>query len=267
MRRYAVIEKNIGETPLMAVETFRKANPMLARFPMTYAGRLDPMASGKLVILIGEECKRRAKYDHLDKSYVFEVLLGFHTDTGDVLGLSELGAIINVSDHAAIAVAQSQVGPHSLPYPAFSSKTVNGKPLFKYALENELSSIEIPCADVRVHSMQYLDRIILPKDELIERILNKIDLLKIRDDIDELGAGFRKEEIIKQWWSLQDRRRTPCTILRYQATVSAGTYIRTLAPLIAQTLGTQGLAYSITRTKIGRYLPILGQVGLWVRTL
>ena len=115
--------------------------------------------------------------------------------------------------------------------------------------------------------MRYLDRIIMPKDELIERILNRIDLLKIRDDIDELGAGFRKEEIIKQWWNLQDRRKTPCTILRYETTVSAGTYIRTLAPLIARSLGTHGLAYSIKRTKIGRYLPIVGGVGLWTRTL
>jgi len=267
MRRYAVIEKNIGETPLMAVEAFRRSNPTLSQFPMTYAGRLDPMASGKLVVLIGEECKRRAKYDHLDKTYVFEVLLGFHTDTGDVLGLSKPGAITTVSEHAAVAAARSQIGAHTYPYPAFSSKTVKGKPLFKYALENELSSIEIPCKDIRVHSMRYLDRIVIPKDELIERILNKIDLLKIRDDVDELGAGFRKEEIIKQWWSLQDRRKTPCSILRYETTVSAGTYVRTLAPLLAQSLGTQGLAYSIRRTKIGRYLPLVGGVGLWTRTL
>ena len=238
MRRYAVIEKNVGETPLMAIETFRKTNPGLSQYPMTYAGRLDPMASGKLVVLIGDECKRRAKYDHLDKSYVFEVLLGFHTDTGDVLGLSKPGAIINVSEHAASAAARSHVGAHTFQYPAFSSKTVKGKPLFKYALENELSSIDIPCKDIRVHSIRYLDRIILPKDELIERILNKIDLLKVREDIDELGAGFRKEEIIKQWWSHQDRRKTPCQILRYETTVSAGTYIRTLAPLLAQSLGT-----------------------------
>jgi len=267
MHRYAVIEKNIGETPLMAVEAFRKSNPSLSQFPMTYAGRLDPMASGKLVVLIGDECKRRAKYDHLDKSYVFEVLLGFQTDTGDVLGLSKPGAIINVSDHAARGAAYSQMGPRSLPYPAYSSKTVKGRPLFTYALENDLSTIEIPCANIRVHSMRYLDRVIVPKDELIERILNKINLLKVRDDIDELGAGFRKEEIIKQWWSFHDRRKTPCAILRYETTVSAGTYIRTLAPLLAQSLGTRGLAYSIRRTQIGRYLPLVGGVGLWTRTL
>ena len=167
MRRYAVIEKNVGETPLMAIEAFRRENPSLVHLPMTYAGRLDPMASGKLVVLIGDECKRRARYDKLDKSYTFEVLFGFHTDTGDVLGLSNPGAIISVSDQKAIAVARSQLGAHTFPYPAFSSKTVKGLPLFTYALENELSSIEIPCADVRVHELRYLDRMVFPRDELI----------------------------------------------------------------------------------------------------
>ena len=218
MRRYAVIEKNVGETPLMAVEAFRKENPTLSSLPMTYAGRLDPMASGKLVVLIGDECKRRTRYDKLDKTYVFEILLGFHTDTGDVLGLAERGPNASVSEHAAIAAARTHRGTHTLPYPAFSSKTVNGKPLFKYALENELSSIEIPNTDMRVHSIRYLDRVVVPKDELIERILNKIDRLKVRHDIDELGAGFRKEAIIEQWWNLRDRCKTPYTILRYETT-------------------------------------------------
>jgi tRNA U55 pseudouridine synthase TruB len=89
----------------------------------------------------------------------------------------------------------------------------------------------------------------------------------VRHDVDELGADFRKEEIMKKWWSLQDRRKTPCTILRFETTVSSGTYIRTLAPLIAKELGTLGLAYSIKRTRLGRYQPIIGSTGVWLRTL
>jgi tRNA U55 pseudouridine synthase TruB len=87
MQRYALIEKNVGVTPLQAIETFRKEKPELKDLPLTYAGRLDPMAGGKLLVLIGDECKRREKYDGLDKEYEFEVLLGFASDSGDVLGL------------------------------------------------------------------------------------------------------------------------------------------------------------------------------------
>ena len=45
------------------------------------------MASGKLLILIGDECKNQKKYFGLDKEYEFEVLFGVESDTGDVLGL------------------------------------------------------------------------------------------------------------------------------------------------------------------------------------
>ena len=53
---------------------------------MTYAGRLDPMASGVLLVLAGEETKNKDKYLGLDKEYDFEILFGFATDTYDILG-------------------------------------------------------------------------------------------------------------------------------------------------------------------------------------
>jgi len=43
--------------------------------------------------------------------------------------------------------------------------------------------------------------------------------------------------------------------------VSSGTYIRSLAPEIARRVGTVGLAYSIHRTEIGRYLGF----GFWLK--
>ena len=88
MRRYEIVEKSVGETPLQALEAFRERE-RLGGIPLTYAGRLDPMASGKLLILIGDECKKRDTYTGLDKRYRFEVLFGARTDTGDILGITE----------------------------------------------------------------------------------------------------------------------------------------------------------------------------------
>jgi len=53
---------------------------------MTYAGRLDPLAEGLLLVLTGEECKNKEKYLGLDKEYEVDVLFGFATDTYDILG-------------------------------------------------------------------------------------------------------------------------------------------------------------------------------------
>jgi tRNA pseudouridine(55) synthase len=272
MRRYAVIEKPLGETPLAAIRDYQKSDPSLMREPLTYAGRLDPMASGKLLVLIGEECKRRQKYDALDKEYVFEVLLGFTTDTGDVLGLPKAGATAVIDDEAARDAARSMVGTHVLPYPAFSSKTVSGKPLFQYALDGTLDTIEIPDARMHVYSMYYVDKLVLPRQQLIERVLGKIELLKtevqvnVNADEARLGAGFRKDQICKDWWALQSKAKVNGTVLRFSAVVTSGTYIRSLAPLIARSLGADGLVYSINRTKIGKYLPITKSIGFWRRS-
>ena len=72
MLKTASIYKNLGETPLQALERFRAKmvkNGMAdsaiksawQKAPMTYAGRLDPLAEGELLILIGDECKNKDK--------------------------------------------------------------------------------------------------------------------------------------------------------------------------------------------------------------
>ena len=81
-----ILQKKKGETPLECLERYRALHPELAKEKMTYAGRLDPMAEGELLILIGGECKEKEKYLGLDKEYEVDVLFGFKTDTGDVLG-------------------------------------------------------------------------------------------------------------------------------------------------------------------------------------
>src|SRR3989338_1666703 len=128
MENIVKIYKKRGETPLEALELFRVEHPVLNNTPMTYAGRLDPLAEGELVILIGEECKNKEKYTDLDKEYEVEILFGFETDTGEILGI----VTKSVFDQHQVLVKnelESFVGKHSWKYPAYSSKTVNGKPL------------------------------------------------------------------------------------------------------------------------------------------
>ena len=86
MKNIIILNKKEGETPLESLENFRSKNSKYFNLPMTYAGRLDPMASGLLLILAGEEVKNKEKYLNLEKEYEFEVLFGFSTDTHDILG-------------------------------------------------------------------------------------------------------------------------------------------------------------------------------------
>lgn len=84
---YVLLHKAVGQTPLEVLELWRQTKPELKNTPLAYAGRLDPMAEGVLLVLIGDECKKQTEYHHLDKEYEFEVLFGLASDSGDVLGL------------------------------------------------------------------------------------------------------------------------------------------------------------------------------------
>jgi tRNA pseudouridine55 synthase len=79
--------KKVGETPLECLERFRKNHPKFKNQKMTYAGRLDPLAEGELLVLVGESCKNKEKYLKLDKEYLVDILFGFETDSYDLLGL------------------------------------------------------------------------------------------------------------------------------------------------------------------------------------
>ncbi len=269
MKKYAVIWKRVGETPLEATEAYRRAENMSPHIPLAYAGRLDPMAEGKLLVLMGDECKKLAEYAGLDKEYEFEVLFGVSSDTGDVLGLvGAYAPVKNLEVSFIRSAAKKFRGENHFPYPNFSSKTVQGKPLHKWALENRLDEIDIPVRSSRVYAIRLLGVRTVSARELEQDIFKKIDTLSPVTDPDKAwGTDFRREPILKKWREvLSSAQGTVFSIARFRAAVSSGTYIRTIAEKIGQELGVPALAYAITRTKFGTYTSIAG-MGFWRRVL
>ena len=81
------IYKKTGETPLETINRLRADKPEYQNAKITYAGRLDPLAKGALILLAGDAVYEKEKYLKLDKEYEAEILFGFETDTYDILGL------------------------------------------------------------------------------------------------------------------------------------------------------------------------------------
>ncbi len=243
VENYAVIEKEEGETPLQALERFRATRTDLARVPLTYAGRLDPMATGLLVILIGEECKRRDAYTGLDKEYEFEILFGAATDTGDVLGL--------LKEYAAIqpGVPFDEIireGTFTLPYPAYSSKTVGGIPLFRYALEGRLHDIRVPEREMTVQSAAFIGSRTMTGTVVRSEVMRRIGSLRY-DVHGPAENDFREDKVRASWDGFPDG---VYTLARYRVRVTGGTYIRSLVDDAARTMRMPALAYSIKRTRV-----------------
>lgn len=253
LRKKVVVEKRIGETPLQTILRFKTIHPRYSHLPATYAGRLDPMASGKLLLLFGEECKKKDKYLGLDKEYVLEVLLGIGSDTGDILGVESSGAEVSLPTQEEIkSVLSKEIGTFIRPYPLYSSKTVDGKPLFLYALDETVNTIDIPTHKETIFSISLLGITTITTSLLRTHITNTLSLAPISvEKSKKRGEDFRIESVRKSWERALTSDRT-YGVLKLKVRCGSGAYMRTLAERIGEALGTSALALSIHRTHIGK---------------
>lgn len=254
------VYKPWGKTPLQTLDDLRQKYPILADATLSYAGRLDPLAEGLMLVLVGETNKQREQYLKLNKTYEVEILLGIGTDSGDLLGVPTK---VSIEDHneAGIKISSrfskenidrvlaSFVGKQSFKYPVYSSKTVNGKPLHQWKKEGRIEEIEIPSTNVEIFFI---------KNSGIFKIGAGEILKKVEKALGVVSGDFRFEEIGNVWREVIDERDNRSrantqrfSILKIECSCSSGTYMRTLAEEIGKKLDTPALAYSIKRTKIG----------------
>ena len=253
---YVLLHKAVGQTPLEVVELWRQTKSEIKDIPLAYAGRLDPMAEGVLLVLIGDECKKQTEYHNLDKEYEFEVLFGLASDSGDVLGLINESGNKIVTAEKITDILANLIGIIELPYPIFSAKTVQGKPLHTWTMEGKLHEITIPTKKSEIFALGLLDHKTLNRREIYSIVSAKIETIPPVTDLRKaLGNDFRRPEVRKSWQSFANfsAPEDKFTIAKIRCLSSSGTYMRTLAEVIANKLSSQGLAFSIKRTKIGIY--------------
>ena len=253
--------KKLGETPLACLNRLRLTRSEYKDAVLSYAGRLDPMAEGVLLVMVGEENKEREKYLGLDKEYECEVLLGVSTDTYDVLGVvspkllqSEGGRVGKIAPapvySPARAVIESHlasfVGKYMQKYPPFSSKTVNGKPLFQLSKDGELKDESVPGREVEVYRIEVLSMEVVSAKDLKARIFKNIALVQ---------GDFRQAEILADWEKFfivhQDEVLFP--VIKIKVSCGSGVYVRSIAHELGKKLGIPALALSILRTRVGEY--------------
>ncbi len=238
--------KRIGETPLERLDRLQIEKPEYKNIPLTYAGRLDPMAEGVLLVLVGEECKEKDKYLDLDKVYEGEIVWGFETDTYDVLG-KITGTSQKFPNAEEIKKAiENLKGKHQQKYPPYSSKPVQGKPLFQWAREGKLSEIsEMPTQEIEIYNAEFLNQSEIASQDLLENISNKIS---------KVNGDFRQLEIINGRNNIfGDPTPKKYMVTRFKISCSSGTYIRSLVNDLGNSLGSKAILYSLIRTSVGDF--------------
>lgn len=238
--------KPIGWTPLQSIQEFKRTNPEYRNETISYAGRLDPMAEGALLLLVGDENKKRKEYENLKKEYETEIVLGISTDTFDSLGLVQKSEISNQYSKKELTRAiNSFLGKQLQKYPPYSSKPVNGKPLYWWARRDKISEIEIPSHEVEIYDIVDGGWWMVDGKELANKTIEKIKIVE---------GDFRQEEIIKAWQEFGKlHSKEEFQVLKLNISCSSGTYIRRLASDLGEKLGTGAFALSIKRTRVGDF--------------
>ncbi len=238
--------KNRGETPLECILRFKKDNPRYRDIKMTYAGRLDPLAEGLLLVLYGDECKNKDKYLNLDKVYELDVLFGFSTDTYDLLGLvnKEL-SYKSIKDEEIIKIIKSFLGKFSQKYPLYSSKTINGESLFSLARKKQIDNKEIPEKEVSIKKIQIIESSYISKEKLDKKIKKSVSLVT---------GDFRQKDILLCWKeNIKVNQNKKYKIISMKISCTSGTYMRSLANSIGVLINIPSLAFGIKRLRVGKY--------------
>lgn len=133
----------------------RSEKPTKRQLRVGHAGTLDPFATGLLIILKGEACKRADEFLKLDKVYEATIRLGATSTTGD-----PEGEIITVSDlqpsrEEVEGALQAFIGEITQRPPAYSAIKINGQRAYKLAREGK--AVEVPERQVTIFSIELLE--------------------------------------------------------------------------------------------------------------
>lgn len=164
MQDILLIDKPTGITSFDCIRMLRrklgvKKMGHAPRLKIGHAGTLDPLATGLMIIGIGEGTKKLGNYLKLPKTYEANILLGVRTDTGDVTGktLEEFSSndqISKISNEEIKKALEGMVGKLKLPVPAYSAIKRDGEALYKKARRGEV--FESPIKTMEVLSAEFL---------------------------------------------------------------------------------------------------------------
>ncbi|MGE5601582.1 MAG: tRNA pseudouridine(55) synthase TruB, partial [Nitrososphaerales archaeon] len=169
-----------------------------------HAGTLDPLATGVLLVCVGQATRVSEYLMASDKTYRAQIQLGTITDTYDTDGeVIESRPLPPEIDRGAIWVALGRfVGDIMQAPPAYSAIKQDGVPLHRRVRRGE--DVRPAARPVHIHSIQLVD------------------------------------------WA------APCLIV--DVTCDPGTYIRSLAHDLGQTLGCGAALSGLRRTRSGHFL-------------
>ncbi|GGB49747.1 tRNA pseudouridine(55) synthase TruB [Blastomonas aquatica] len=242
MHGWIILDKPYGMGSTDAVTAVKRAFRAggHGKVKVGHGGTLDPLATGVLPIALGEATKLTGQMLNGDKTYDFTIAFGVQTDTLDVEGKPVAHSDVRPTLEQIETVLGRFTGPIEQVPPAFSALKVDGKRAYDLARAGE--EVELASRAVTIHALKSSPaRGGGPRSGGGEAGAN------------ELSLGSTPLPLHHPADGPPPRAGEDLNAITLTASVSKGTYIRSLARDIAQALGTVGHVTMLRRTQAGPF--------------
>jgi tRNA pseudouridine55 synthase len=219
MHGWLIIDKPVGPGSTQTVSAVKRAlrEGGYPKVKVGHGGTLDPLASGVLPVALGEATKLAGRMLDSDKAYDFTIRFGEETSTldgeGEVVATSQVRPTLAQVEN----VLPRFTGPIEQVPPIYSALKVDGRRAYDLARAGE--EVVLVGRHVTIHSLSVC----------FERSREA----SVSTSLDISGEGLDE--------------------ITLSASVSKGTYIRSLARDIASALGTVGHVTMLRRVKAGPF--------------
>ena len=151
MNGYLLINKSKGPTSHDIVYQVRKITQTRK---VGHTGTLDPMATGLLVICVGNATKAADYITNGNKAYLATMQLGLISDTLDITGNVQKLPEKEISQETIRKVIQSFVGEQLQLPPMYSAKKIGGQKLYELARKG--NDVERKPAKITIYNIDIL---------------------------------------------------------------------------------------------------------------
>lgn len=135
-------------------DVVNKLTRILKTKKIGHTGTLDPIATGVLVVCVGNTTKLCELLTSEYKEYIATIKLGIKTDTLDTTGTIIEEKDYNVTEEQIIEVLNSFLGDSIQTTPIYSAVKVNGKKLYEYAREG--IEVELPKRNINISNIELI---------------------------------------------------------------------------------------------------------------
>lgn len=236
-----------------------------------HGGTLDPLASGILIVGVGLGTKKLQDYlNNSTKTYETKALLGISTTTGDSEGeILTKNPVDHITEEMVKSIPEKFVGDIQQTPPIFSALKLNGKPLHEYARAGIPLPEPIKTRRVKINKFDLSEDDLLTTDHEYVTLISELDengkpldtLLANNPTLTDSPLYFSdqylethpEEKNPTKPINLDQNQELPekLPLIHFSASVSSGTYIRSLISDVGRALQSSAYMVMLIRTKQG----------------